>query len=161
MNEIPEEIRKMFPNQPIHKLDIDEHGDLHVLASAEPLSQEPDFENMPIEQIDQYLREHGYDPEQVRIMGKILTDALIENIKLTADLAAALKRAEAAEAYVKRLEHNIPENNLALAKANLRAEALQETLDVIRAVAGNKANHEADKAVIISLVNDALSGGAK
>ena len=104
MTEIPEEIRKMFPDKPIHKLDIDERGDLHILASAELLSQEPGFENMPIEQVNQYLREHGYDPEQVKLNGKILTDALIENIKLTADLAAALKRAEAAEDRVAKLE---------------------------------------------------------
>jgi len=130
MNEIPEEIRKMFPNQPIHKLDIDEHGDLHVLASAEPLSQEPDFENMPIEQIDQYLREHGYDPEQVRIMGKILTDALIENIKLTADLAAALKRAEVLQEALIGIVGIIPPamakkwpNNMARADAALKAGA--------------------------------------
>lgn len=96
MTEIPEEIRKMFPDQPIHKMDIVD-GELHILASSEPLSNEPDFEHMPIEQVNQYLRDHGYDPEQVEIRGKILTDALIENIKLTADLAAALKRAEAAE----------------------------------------------------------------
>ena len=42
-----------------------------------------------------------------------------------------LKRAEAAEAYIKRLEQNIPENNLALAQANLRAEAFQEALEHI------------------------------
>lgn len=63
-------------------------------------SQEPDFETMPIEQVNQYLRDHGYDPKQVEIRGKILTDVLIENIKLHADLAAALKRAKTAEKLI-------------------------------------------------------------
>ncbi len=81
-NDIPEEIRKMFPNDQVHKLDIDDKGELQVLGSAEPLSPEPDFEDMPIELINQYLQEHGYDPEQVGIRGKILVDSLIENISL-------------------------------------------------------------------------------
>ena len=101
MNDIPEEIRKMFPNQSIHKMDIDDNGELHILASSEPLSNEPDFENMPIEQVNQYLREHGYDPEQVRIQGKILVEALIENINLKDRLKAldtARKRATRGEA---------------------------------------------------------------
>lgn len=89
MNEIPKEIRKMFPDQPIHKLDIVD-GELQILASAEPLEPDPHFEAMPIEQVNQYLRDHGYDPEQVGLRGKILADALIENIHLRA-------RAEAAE----------------------------------------------------------------
>ena len=89
MSEIPEEIRKMFPDQPIHKMDIVD-GELQILASSEPLSNEPDFEKMPIEQVNQYLRDHGYDPEQVKLNGKILVDALIENINLKT-------RAEAAE----------------------------------------------------------------
>jgi len=96
MNDIPEEIRKMFPNEPIHLIDVDKNGDLQILASAEPLSREPDFDNASIEQINQYLREHGYDPEQVGIRGKILIDTLIENINLKV-------RAEAAEAENKRL----------------------------------------------------------
>ena len=96
-NDIPEEIRKMFPNMPIHKLDIDPDGNLQVLASSEPLSNEPDFENMPIEQVNQYLRDHGYDPEQVGLRGKILTDALIENIHLR-------ERAEAAEQKLRELQ---------------------------------------------------------
>lgn len=96
MTDVPEEIRKMFPNLPIHKMDIDDNGELHILASAEPL--EPDFENMPIEQVNQYLREHGYDPEQVGIRGKILTDALIENINLKS-------RAEKAEERVYQLQN--------------------------------------------------------
>lgn len=84
MNEIPEEVRKLFPDQPTHLMDIDDNGNLQVLASAEPLSNEPDFENMPKEQIDQYLREHGYDPKQVEIRGKIFVEALIENSQLRA-----------------------------------------------------------------------------
>lgn len=91
MNEIPEEIRKMFPGQPIHSLDIDDNGELHILASAEPLEPDPHFEDMPIEQVNQYLLEHGYDPEQVGLRGKILADALIENIELRAELAALQK----------------------------------------------------------------------
>lgn len=81
-NDIPEEIRKMFPNSSIHKLDIDGKGELQVLASAKPLVEEPDFDNMSTVQVDQYLREHGYDPERVRMHGKVLSAALIENIHL-------------------------------------------------------------------------------
>ncbi|MHB8961983.1 MAG: hypothetical protein ACYC5K_02400 [Saccharofermentanales bacterium] len=92
MNEIPEEIRKMFPDQPIHLMDIDENGNLQILASSEPLENESDFENMPIEQVNQYLREHGYDPEQVALEGKILVEALIENINLKSHTEAAEKR---------------------------------------------------------------------
>ena len=80
MSDIPEEIRKMFPDQPIHKMDIVD-GELIILASSEPLN-EPDFEKMPIEQVNQYLRDHGYDPEQVKLNGKILVEALIENLNL-------------------------------------------------------------------------------
>ena len=52
------------------------------------LSKEPDFDNMPIEQINQYLREYGYDPEQVGARGKILADTLMKNIELRAQLEA-------------------------------------------------------------------------
>ena len=38
-------------------------------------------------------------------------------------------------------------------------ERLREALEKIRGVAGNRANPEADKAVIIGIVNDALKGG--
>lgn len=41
---------------------------------------EPDFDNMPIEKINQYLREHGYKPEAVGLRGKILVEALTKNI---------------------------------------------------------------------------------
>lgn len=43
---------------------------------------EPDFDTMPIELVNQYLSEHGYDPEKVRLQGEILTKVLIENIHL-------------------------------------------------------------------------------
>lgn len=85
MDEIPDEIRKMFPDQPIHKLDIVD-GELQILASAEPLEPDPHFEDMPIEQVNRYLREHGYDPEQVGVRGKILTDVLIENMELRTEI---------------------------------------------------------------------------
>lgn len=39
MSDIPEEIRKMFPDQPIHKMGIDDNGELHILASSEPLER--------------------------------------------------------------------------------------------------------------------------
>lgn len=109
MSDIPEEIRKMFPDQPIHKIDIDNDGKLQILASSEPLSNEPDFENMPIEQVNQYLRDHGYDPEQVGLRGKILTDALIDNIHLR-------ERAEAAERDVERLREALNDAGNAIAK---------------------------------------------
>ena len=35
---------------------------------------------MPIEKINQYLREHGYDPEKVGLRGQILAEALTKNI---------------------------------------------------------------------------------
>ena len=87
MSDIPEEIRKMFPDQPIHKLDIDDSGELHILASAEPLN-DPEFENMPIEQVNQYLREHGYDPEQVGIHGKFLQELVKRISALEAEVEA-------------------------------------------------------------------------
>lgn len=45
-----------------------------------PHSSEPDFDKMPIEKINQYLREHGYDPEKVGLRGQILAEALTKNI---------------------------------------------------------------------------------
>lgn len=105
MNDIPEEIRKMFPDQPIHKLDIDDSGELHVLASADPLSNDPHFENMPTEQVNKYLRDHGYDPERVGLTGKILSEALIENIAL-------LARAEAAERELAELRGLLSYSNV-------------------------------------------------
>jgi len=50
------------------------------------LSKEQEFDNMPIEQVNQYLREHGYDPEQVGARGKIFTDTLMKNVELSARL---------------------------------------------------------------------------
>ncbi len=41
-----------------------------------------DFDIMPIEQVNQYLSEHGHDPERVRLQGEILAKVLIENINL-------------------------------------------------------------------------------
>ncbi len=41
---------------------------------------EDEFDRMPIEKINQYLREHGYDPEKVGLRGKILAEALTKNI---------------------------------------------------------------------------------
>ena len=102
MSEIPEEIRKMFPDQPIHKLDIDDSGELHILASAEPLN-DPEFENMPIEQVNQYLREHGYDPEQVGIHGKFLQELLKRISTLEADKLAAESKQREADLMVERL----------------------------------------------------------
>ena len=54
-----------------------------------------------------------------------------EIVNRAVDNERLFDRAEAAEAYIKRLEQNIPENNLALAQANLRAEAFQEALEHI------------------------------
>lgn len=93
MDEIPEEVRKMFPDQPIQKMDIVD-GELKIIASSEPLETEPDFLNMPIEQVNQYLQDHGYDPEQVKINGKILIEALIENIQLWDEICLLKKGAE-------------------------------------------------------------------
>ena len=101
MSEIPEEIRKLFPNQPIHKLDIVD-GKLVVLSSQEPISPEPDpdFDNMPTEKVDEYLRQHGYDPERVHLDGKILAGMLVENLDLR-------ERAEKAEAELAALHERI------------------------------------------------------
>ncbi len=80
--------KKQIHYQLIHKLDIDSAGNLYVLESREPL--EPDFDKMPKEQVDEYLRSHGYDPEQVGLRGKIFTEVLIKNI----DLRARAEKAE-------------------------------------------------------------------
>lgn len=53
-------------------------------------STEPDYDNMSIEKINQYLQEHGYNPEQVGLRGKVLVDALIENIKMREIIQAFL-----------------------------------------------------------------------
>ena len=106
MSDIPEEIRKMFPDQPIHKIDIVD-GELQILASSEPLSNEPDFEGMPIEQVNRYLRDHGYDPEQVKLNGKILVEALIENLNLKSRTEAAEAKLAAADKRIHELRATI------------------------------------------------------
>ena len=58
----------------------DEMSTVYVLKAVEEGSIEPDFEGMSIEKINQYLREHGYDPEKVGLRGKILAEALTKNI---------------------------------------------------------------------------------
>ena len=50
------------------------------IKAVEQNSSEPDFDKMPIEKINQYLREHGYDPEKVGLRGQILAEALTKNI---------------------------------------------------------------------------------
>jgi hypothetical protein len=50
------------------------------IKAVEQNSSEPDFDKMPIKKINQYLREHGYDPEKVGLRGKILAEALTKNI---------------------------------------------------------------------------------
>lgn len=51
------------------------------------MSDDPHFENMPKEQVNEYLRLHGYDPEQVRIHGKVFIEAFLENMALRIQLA--------------------------------------------------------------------------
>jgi hypothetical protein len=51
-----------------------------IQRPAEPFLEEDEFDSMPIEKINQYLREHGYDPEKVGLRGKILAEALTKNI---------------------------------------------------------------------------------
>ena len=46
------------------------------------INTDPDFSTMPIEQANQYLRDHGYDSEAVRLRGEILAGALLENLAL-------------------------------------------------------------------------------
>lgn len=127
MNEIPDEIRKMFPDQPIHKIDIDPDGNLRILASAEPLN-EPDFENMPIEQVNKYLREHGYDPEQVGIRGKILTDALIENIQLRDRATAAEVKAAGLDQMIEMYKKMLRSKDIIINQQEHRITALAEKL---------------------------------
>ena len=51
-----------------------------VQRPADPSLEEDEFDTMPIEKINEYLREHGYDPEKVGLRGKILVEALTKNI---------------------------------------------------------------------------------
>ena len=51
-----------------------------IQRPAEPFLEEDEFDSMPIEKINQYLREHGYNPEKVGLRGKILVEALTKNI---------------------------------------------------------------------------------
>jgi hypothetical protein len=65
------------------------------------MSEEPntdEIERMSEEQVNEYLRRHGYDPEKVALEGEVFVDAvdaLIKNATLRTQLAAA--RAEIAE----------------------------------------------------------------
>lgn len=61
--------------------------------AVEQNSTEPDFDSISIEKVNQYLREHGYDPEKVGLRGKILSEALIENINLKSRAIDAEERA--------------------------------------------------------------------
>ena len=79
--------RYIVPREPSNS-DVSATENVLTLIKTELLSKEPDFDNMPIEQINQYLREHGYDPEQVGARGKILADTLMKNIELRAQLDA-------------------------------------------------------------------------
>ena len=50
------------------------------IKAVEQGSTEPAFDTMPIGKINQYLREHGYDPEKVGLRGQILVESLTRNI---------------------------------------------------------------------------------
>ena len=61
--------------------DIPDGSDVKpVQRPADPSLEEDEFDTMPIEKINQYLREHGYNPEKVGLRGKILVEALTKNI---------------------------------------------------------------------------------
>lgn len=64
---------------------------------AEP---EIDYENMTMDKINEYLLRHGYDPEQVGLRGKILADALIENVDLRAEVARLTELQQAASEFI-------------------------------------------------------------
>jgi hypothetical protein len=66
--------------------------------SGSKSESEPDFFTMPIEQVNQYLIDHGYDPEAVGLRGEILAGALLENLALR-------ERAEKAEATLKMISN--------------------------------------------------------
>jgi len=51
-----------------------------IQRPADPSLEEDEFDSMPIEKINQYLREHGYNPEKVGLRGKILVETLTKNI---------------------------------------------------------------------------------
>ena len=51
-----------------------------IQRPADPSLEEDEFDSMPIEKINQYLREHRYNPEKVGLRGKILVEALTKNI---------------------------------------------------------------------------------
>ena len=51
-----------------------------IQRPADPSLEEDEFDSMPIEKINQYLGEHGYNPEKVGLRGKILVEALTKNI---------------------------------------------------------------------------------
>ena len=60
---------------------VHQHDD-NSIANTNPdyYKDELDFDSMPIEKINQYLREHGYDPEKVGLRGKLLAESLTKNI---------------------------------------------------------------------------------
>lgn len=50
---------------------------------------ELDVEDMTKEQVNEYLRQHGFDPDQIVVQGKVFTGALIENLELREALRVA------------------------------------------------------------------------
>lgn len=91
MSEIPEEIRKMFPDLPIHKLDIVD-GELQILASSEPL-HETAFEGMTRDEFDDLLVELSGVHNSWNTRFKLLTayDQLCDRAKRLESSLVALR----------------------------------------------------------------------
>ena len=60
-------------------LDEIEHLNAELARLTAELAED-EFDRMPIEKINQYLREHGYNPEKVGLRGEILAEALMKNV---------------------------------------------------------------------------------
>lgn len=93
MSEIPEEIRKMFPDQPIHKMDIVD-GELQILASSEPLSKFPDLLTMSRNEFDDLLVELSSVHNSWNTRYRLLTvyDQLCSRADSWKDLATRLMK---------------------------------------------------------------------
>ena len=109
--------RYIVPREPSNS-DVSVTENVLTLIKTESSSKEPDFDNMPIEQVNQYLREHGCDPEQVGVRGQVFAEALMKNIELRARLNAC----ESALASMVRQFFYSPENGNVFSHAFMSAE---------------------------------------
>lgn len=92
------------------------------------MSEELDVENMSTVQINVYLREHGYEPEQIALRGKVFIGALIETLDLRSKLDEAEQtiQQERQQAEVYRKQYVTELSGADALRAQLAASAQRE-----------------------------------